>query len=318
MTTFEIGVSHRSRPHLLADLVELILAVKYDNVSELSQAAFQIILKEMPGADDDNSANDALTDAQAKDNIELALEDCWNHLEYRQAVFGKHYPFHIDGDRLLWRRAKPTLDCQMYLFLRLRSFTPQRVRGTAASAFVGMCREAMRALATDNANVRIFDANSDDRKSHYGTDLRKALRVLARELAAHQIHEVEIDKASSSGDARLDIIASYGFNDPGAGTFSILAQCAARETEWPSKTLEASPRNLLPYFTLLNNPENLLFIPVCFRTSTGDWVRAADTNGCILIDRVRILELLSQRGNAARTQFKKECSPILETLSAAA
>lgn len=292
--TFNLGVLHQTQPHLFADLAELILAVRYDNNDELSQAKLAHLSKEM---DHDLDEESSLPDC--------TLEDCWRQLEYRQGVFAEFYPFIVKNDQLVWKTKKRTDKQCLYLFLlvcsRLRSFENNGFRQHAAKAFTIICREALKVLAGEPATVKIFDANSDDRKAYYGTDLRVAMKKLAEEMGAHAIHETEIAKLNSSGDYGLDLIAVHNFGDGAVGSYNIVGQCGAQETEWPSKTLEAHPLKFKGLFTLLNEPDNLMFIPLSYRETSGEWVATHKISGCLLIDRQRILQLLN-------TKWRNVCS----------
>jgi hypothetical protein len=305
--TFNLGVLHQTQPHLFADLAELILAVRYDNNDELSQAKLEHLSKEMEHDLDENGYIPNST-----------LEDCWTQLEYRQSVFAEFYPFVIESDRLLWKAGQLTDKQCLYLFLlvcsRLRSFENNGFRQYAAKAFTQVCREALQVLSGENAVVRIFDANSDDRRNHYSTDLRLAMKKLAQEMGAHCIHETEIDKLSSSGDYGLDLIAVHNFGDGAVGSYNIVGQCGAQETEWPSKTLEAHPIKLMGLFTLLNQPDNLMFIPLSYREATGSWVATHKLSGCLLIDRYRILHLLNKKWHEVYSTFqtKNTYLPLLQ------
>ncbi|MEI6708025.1 MAG: hypothetical protein WCK96_12930 [Methylococcales bacterium] len=308
--TFDLGVLHqKSQPHLFADFAELILAVHYDNNDDLSQAKLEHLWKEMPH-DLDELDKDYIPDN--------TLEDCWTQLEYRQSVFAEFYPFVVKNDQLLWKVGQRTDKQCLYLFLlvcsRLRSFENDGFRQYAAKAFTQICREALQVLSGENAVVRIFDANSDDRRNHYGTDLRLAMKKLAQEMGGYNIVETEIAKLSSSGDYGLDLIAVHNFDDGAVGSYNIVGQCGAQETEWLTKTLEAHPIKFKGLFTLLNEPDNLMFIPISYREATGSWVATHKIAGCLLIDRHRILNLLNKKWNEVCSTFqtKNTYLPLLQ------
>jgi hypothetical protein len=317
MMTFEIGVLHKSRPHLLADLAELILVAGYDNLDQLSQAKLELLAKEMPVAGDEQEAFEE-NDDHAIDKIEAVdryIEDCWQLLEYRQVAFGDFYPFQVSGPQLEWKPGQRTdKECAYALLLicsRLRSFKVKGFPQSAAKAFTSVCKEALQTLAPRGAAVRVFDANSDDRRQHYGTNLRLAIKKLAKEIGAHHINEDEIAKIPTSGDMGLDLITSWGFGDMASGAYAIFGQCGAQETEWPTKTLEAHPIKFQGLFTLLNQPDNLMFIPVSYRDSTGNWVAGYRSSGCLLMDRQRILGLINERWAECVDAVKVRCEAIL-------
>lgn len=290
--SFKIGEAHRTVPHLIADLVELLLAVKYEGQTRLHHADVSAILA---NADRSSEELDLEESDQQSSQDDIALEDTWEHLEYRAARLGSAYPFKIDGD-FIEIRDTFSAEQRVYLFLltcsRLRSFN-NNFRSIWATAFSELCVFVMRALMPPNAIIRVFDANSNDRKNYYGTDLREALVKLGEDLCAHHIMVDTCKKQSSSGDAQLDIVGVIPFDDAAKGVFAILGQCAAQEKNWPSKRMEAHPANLSGFFNLLPTPSNVCFIPVCYRASNGEWVNEAKATGCLLVDRIRIMSSLT-------------------------
>jgi hypothetical protein len=315
--SFEIGAVHKKRPHLFADLAELILVSTYDGTEQLSQAKLELVAKELPIADDDldDQDSDAEHAIDIKESSDKAIEDCWAQLEYRQAVFGDFYPFEVLGAQLRWKPGSRTSRQCAYTFLlvcsRLRSFAIAGFAQRAAKVFAKVSRAALQGMAGLNAAVRIFDANSDDRREHYGLNLRDAIRKLAVEVGAHHISEADIDGLDASGDAGLDLVAVHQFDDGAVGSFAIFGQCASQETDWPSKTLEADPRRFTALFNCLHEHSNLMFIPISFRKASGEWVHNRATSGCLLVDRLRILRLLDSRWADSEALVSASCYPIL-------
>lgn len=297
--TFKIGPIHRSVPHLLADLIELLLIVGYDGMTHIAKQSAEAIIASAeihPEELDERETEDGDSEADAvkNDRVSIAMEDAWKVLLYRDKFFGEHYPFDIDGNTI--RPSNQLTDSgRIYRFLlacsRLRSFD-KRSRSAWAKGFASVSAFALKQALPARAIVKVFDANSEDRRSHYSTDLRMALKVLGKELHAYSIHEVECEKAGSSGDAQIDIVANYPFEDGCSGTISVLGQCAARETEWPTKRFEGNPATLVTYFTLTNTPLHVTFIPLSFRLTTGEWVSGNKVTGTLVLDRGRILNLV--------------------------
>lgn len=324
--TFEVGVMHKRHPHLLADLAELLLVTSYDGLTEVSQSRLEALVKEIPVAPEELSAEEAQDEEHAVDQQESTdrhVEDCWSQLEYRQAVFGELYPFDIDGPLMSWKDPPRTAQQSLYCFLlvcsRLRSF--QGMSGfaqRAARAFTHMSKIALQQLSGTECQVRVFDANSDDRHNHFGTNLRHAMKKLAEDLGAHHVVEEEIAKLPTSGDHGLDLVSVHAFADGAKGTLAIFGQCGAQETEWPTKTLEAHPLRFSGLFTMLNEPANLMFIPVSYRDSTGAWVVGHKLGGCLLVDRLRILNLVSERWEVAQADVEEKCYPVLQEVIGAA
>lgn len=315
--SFEIGPVFKSHPHLLADLAEIILLTSYDDSDSLSQASLELLTKELPidSNEIDELSDSYIDDASTNDLIDQNIEDCWTQLEYRASVYGNYYPFQIIGEQLAWKPGKRTQEECLYVFLlicsRLRSFKIKGFSQRAAKIFAKLSRQALVAIVGNKAEVRIFDANSDDRRNYFGTDLRHAMKKLANDLAAHNVTIEEIDKLSPQGDEGIDLVAIHKFSDGATGSFAIFGQCASQERNWPTKTLEANPIRLAGLFHCLHAPSNFVFIPVNYRTSSGDWVQSSKTSGCLLIDRLRIIELVKDRWESTRGLLVSDCYPIL-------
>lgn len=283
---FEIGQLEASSAHLLADLIELIAALGLDGRAAYRPDDVASIIEGQPD----------FADNEPRD-LGASIKGAWPQLEYRAGKLNAAYPFTVRGGALR-TRARPAPVGRIYRFLlacsRLRSF--ERSRRTAwAASFTRLSREVLVQLMPGWADVRVFDANSDDRRNYFGTDLREALLILGRDLAT-TVHESECRAQEAAGDAKIDLVAVAKWGDPGFGLHAILGQCAARETEWPSKKLEAHPVGLRAMFSFLNDPVNALFIPVLYRDTNGAWITQTPASGCLLIDRLRILYLLNRRG----------------------
>ncbi|WP_421316248.1 hypothetical protein [Aeromonas veronii] len=301
MMSFEVGAIHRSTPHLLADLVELYLLLSLDDsisrsdVSELINEG--VISSEELDEIGEQETDPAATGAELHSMLDLQMDDLWSQLLYRERNLSDCYPFEIQG-QLLTKKSLEGLSlnrARVYKSLlacsRLRSFE-HRIRNRWAKLFTKISKEAMKALLPGNATVHIFDANSDDRREVYGTNLREALIVLANKLSF--LHdEVSIGEQSSSGDYGIDLVGFYQFSDGASGEYYILGQCGAQETEWPSKTLESHPASIRGVINMAHDCTNTMFTPICYRQSSGRWVNARPTGGTLVIDRPRIMKLIS-------------------------
>lgn len=324
--SFDLGVVHKRHPHLLADLAELLLLSRYDGLDEISAARLEQLIKEIPTSAEELDQEEVDEEGDAvvqQESTDRHVEDCWSQLEYRQSVFGDAYPFEVSGTLISWKAGPRTPKQCLYSFLlicsRLRSFKgvkgfPQR----AAKVFTQVSKIALEALSSPNAEVRIFDANSEDRQNHYSNNLRTAMKKLAGELGAQHIFADQIELLPTSGDYGVDLVSVHQFVDGAKGSLAIFGQCGAQETDWPSKTLEAHPIAYRGLFNCLHEPANLMFIPVSYRDTSGGWVADHKTSGCLLIDRLRILRLLEQRWQVAEPAVQANCYPVLQEVVARA
>jgi hypothetical protein len=184
---FKVGELLPNTPHLFADLAELLALINFTGRFDLHKndlltitAHSSISLTEVE--DEEKAIKLESCDAEITDRQERQLEDVWRQLEYRQMSMNELYPFVVQGDTISLK-TKLTSIQRVYSFLlacsRLRSFPEAGgVRQQWAKNFAKVSKFAMMALVPNHASVRIFDANSDDRRNYYSTDLRKALKIM--------------------------------------------------------------------------------------------------------------------------------------------
>ncbi len=302
--SFEIGEIHPNTPHLFADLAELLLLVGSIGRSSLHKNDLEELLNNgsispEESDDEDEAEQEAsetnISTAERTGRIERQLEDAFTQLDYRANALSDYYPFTVEGELLVLKDALSEKHRVYRLLLacsRLRSFGRKGLPQRWAKNFAKLSKIAMEALVPTMAETRIFDANSDDRRDYYSTDLRIALTKLGNDLGVLVINEVECNNAGSSGDAGFDLIATIKFDDGAATNFALLGQCGAQESGWPSKTLEAHSINLRHYFQAQFDYPSVMFTPVCYRAATGEWVNNKCANGILLADRLRILSLI--------------------------
>lgn len=305
MMSFEIGEIHPNTPHLFADLAELLLLTNYFGRKSVHKNDLESILNngsispeeiDLEAETEAEAESIGLPTAQRNDKIENQLEDVLTQLRYREKALEGSYPFYVTNEQISLAEDLTNKQRIYRLLLacsRLRSFQKKGIRQKWASLFVKTSQVAMESLLPSSATIRVFDANSDDRRSYYSTDLRKALKVLGNDLGVRHDEE-ECQKASPQGDAGFDLIGTLPFEDGAAVNYAILGQCGAQEKAWPSKTLEAHSIQLRNYFKVLFDYPSVMFTPVCYRSSTGEWVSNNATNGILLADRIRIINLIDK------------------------
>jgi hypothetical protein len=302
--SFDVGVLHPSQPHLFADLAELLLitnnlgkeTVAKADLADLFNDAV-ISSEEIDEETDENEVTASKSSAEISSRQERQVEDIFAQLEYRAIAVGESYPFSVK-DELLTRKKDLTDIQKIYTLLlicsRLRSFNGREgVRQKRAADFTRASREAMRGLLPSFATVDVFDANSEDRRNIYGTNLRAAVKVLADKLKIPLIEE-QLTSLSTSGDRGIDLVGIVDFADNARGNFAIFGQCGAQEVDWPTKKLEAHPINQRDLFVLQVDYPSIMFTPVFFRNSSGSWVDNRALNGVFLVDRLRMLKLILQ------------------------
>ncbi len=297
---FEIGQIHKNHSWLGADLVELLVAIDYTGRNKLHKNDLQEVNNRAATSsdeiDEELHSAEQIHQAQTIDLTEQHCEDIWGQLEFRQGYLGDSYPFIVHGD-FIENKDKTNGINNIYKFLlatsRLRSFPISGgIRQRWAKYFAEISRYALSSMLPDGSVCKVFDANSSDRKNYYGTDLREAAKILARDIRATLFREEEI---SSSGDLGIDLVGHLPFNDSSQPIPVWIGQCGAQEKGWPDKILEAHPTAQRAHFHTLAEWSATMFTPVCYRQSNGDWPYSKSTSGIILIDRLRMIELLEKK-----------------------
>ncbi len=311
---FEIGEINKSTPYLFADLAELLVCIGYNGRKRLHKNDLvQIYHNEITSLDeidDETRQRDSFEcNADFRDEVTTKIDDVWAHLEYRSQIFEHLYPFELTNAEIFIKQRCDLKYYAYYLLLacsRLRSFpTTGGIRQRWATAFTELCKYTIRGLMPAHADVKVFDANSTDRSIYYGTDTRDALKKLGNDLSAIHVNETECERASSSGDVGIDLVATVNFDDGAATSYAVLAQCASQQKEWPKKTLEAHPERHRGYFQTLFSWPSVMFIPLCYRNGNGSWINNSKTSGVLLLDRVRIFWLL-EKENSWQRIFSEE------------
>jgi len=284
-----------TKPHLLADEIELYLLF-FHSGDHFSKSDLITILTQ-------DATDEESTESSAESNLkyENKIETCFRHFQYRANAFSEFYPFNINSSGNL-ELLPFTVKSAVYQFLLVASMLSQVGKSDStllANKFEQICAKALK-LWNNNLQVKIFGAGSNDRNNFFGSGTRDALCKLAEFVSAtphrDEIYKKRIDgsfKISNSGDAGLDIVACQPFNDFAAGCLSIFGQCASKKEHWWHKKHEANPINFQTILSFNNAPLNVVFIPVCFRDSNGEWYEEVAPTGCLLIDRVRICSMLA-------------------------
>lgn len=300
----DFGRIHKTRPHLFADTVEIFAAFaaggpvsKTDVITliDTSVIAEEDLLDIDQPDLDDNDHPDGTPMVNISEAKQGYADDCFLQLEYRQRAFGDSYPFFIKNEMLY---VQPDLSDRMYLYLFLlaasRSRTFKEVAGLGkklADSFEEICRDTLYHLMNGSAEVVMFGPNSQDRNARFDSNLRKAIPLLASFMGAQIPADWRENDEAAQGDGKLDLIGCQKLDDLQGGWNVYLGQCAAQEDEgnWEKKRQEAVASSHRGRFHFHVDPQSVLFIPVCFRNSDGNWARKNYTAGVIVMDRLRIM-----------------------------
>lgn len=230
------------------------------------------------------------------DRITVALSDWFDHINYRLAEFGDNYPFKVskDNDTLI---KKTSMDegNYLYAFLLMASSLQYIESGMWAeitSSFEYLCCEALEECVPDWAEVRVFGTNKFQER--YPNLLIEKVTQLADEISEHVLDDLvpRIIDEGDTGDNGLDLVAWLPFNDNGNGSSVFFGQCACSIDDWPRKQHDVKLEAWDKIIEFTSLPYPFIFIPYCFRKSTGEWNNSRKIRHTVLIDRVRLVQLL--------------------------
>ena len=280
-----------AKPYLLADYAEWL--VLSESRSEVSRGDLMMEGQLYQDLDIEGDVADhtATGTQQAKSTrLDTQLDDCFDHLQYRERAFGNGYLFLIKNDVLTARPDNAARGDEALVYRFLLACGRTGTKRLVPMAFSELCKLALTRLIGPRGTVYNIDAGSDDRQ-HLGTDTRDMARLIASTLGCVVVKE-HVDQLSGQGDGGADLVASISFGDGATGHVSILGQCAASEDETYWKNKLAQAKRLLALYTWSHDPIMAAFIPVLYRSGNGTWISQSNVYGSVLFDRLRILNAL--------------------------
>jgi hypothetical protein len=314
---FSVGEVPKTKSFQFADLAELQILVGLN--TQVSKADLEYLIQTgRQDSDPDGKEAPSATALDASDGSTRCVEDVFKQFSYRRGALDEIYPYSFQSSLIA---SKASIDQAGYVYLfcllcsRLKSFSG--IKGftqRCARAFTELSKSILAYTLNESADVFVFDAGSEDRRVFFHTDLRKALPLLAEKLNARPESDV-INQQSSSGDGGIDLVAIHKLNDSAKGVLSYFAQCAAQQDGWPKKTLES--RLSQAFFKMAHPPSNLLFTPVMYRSTTGQWINDLYSQECVIIDRLRLLKIFQRIPTSSSFPIFSEVKDIVDLAACA-
>lgn len=246
----------------------------------------------------DDEAAEA-SNPERTDKEETQLNDIFLHLQYREASLGESYPFSVlEGNILRCDQDSISAKQKLYIFLLLAANLKYvRDSGKVTSSFERISRDVLAKLMPRRAEVHIFGTSaSSQRAPRYSGTLAQKVQKLASDLSESVMLQPGSVAPTNTGDGGLDLVAWVPVGDTQPGRLVVFGQCACT-TEWVTKQHSSKVDAWRKKMSFTADPVNVVFIPFFFRSNGGDWFADQDIHGGVLMDRMRILELLKTRGN---------------------
>lgn len=257
-----------------------------------SQLEFYTVNSDRPVAVQD------FTVAERSDRNRRQVDQWFEFLRYREQAFGDFYPFELDGQVLYCRDGVDSdQKARLYVFLLLCSCLKYfgRYHHYLTDRFEVVSLIALKSYLPRRGKVIFVSDNPFNQGPYRGTTWHKII-TLAKEIGEKpNVHCTESSfEAGSTGDGGLDIAGKVPIGDEEPGYLLLFGQCACGK-EWTDKKWESHVARWRHYINFTVPPNNLLFVPHCFRSADGGWYRYLDVTEAILIDRLRLIHLLEDR-----------------------
>jgi len=305
----QIGRVAHTRPHLLADTVEV--AIAFGDYSSMSQNDILSLMKQSPRADsellpsdvedlDDDDNPDGMDGTEISARDAGYIEECFRQMQYREETIGDLYPFKVDGELITYKAPTSELG-RLYLLLlacsRSRTFKVKGAPQRLADCFEEICARCLTGMISPFGTTLMFGPNSPERGTTFAGGLTAALPKLAK-LMGMGLKTGWEKNFGTSGDASIDLVGIYNFDDSASGFKVVIGQCAAMEDEkdWMKKRQEAQLSFRSGSFSYLVEPDAILFVPACYRQPDGEWINSDFVSNVVTIDRVRIMKILQKMG----------------------
>ena len=298
----------------LTDCIELVVAFSGDDYyGRFTYADFiDIVQGELLGED-----NLSFFQGDQADGFSEFFEDAMALIKRRASWLGEIYPFRQGDGEVQFSPQTSEKNYLWYLFLLACSCHNRipSLRSDLPVQFENICKEAMRALFPDWADVFLFSKNSDDRKE-LGWPAREAIPALAKRLNA-QVRKDQLPNTPE--EYGIDLIAICSFGDELEYPFFAFAQCTVSREEWWDKREEAQAHRALSGVVQLDigqSHTNFLLIPHFPRIKATEWEKPRQYHpiNCILCDRYRICRLLEKTSPFTRQDIPCSMRDILQKI----
>lgn len=234
--------------------------------------------------------------AEEFDSQEGKVNDWFQHIDFRHNRFKEAYPFSLSADKSILKRKRHITEKQkLYIYLlaaaNLRWFR-KTIENSLTNSFEEISTLVLKKYLANSGKSYLFGSNPLNKGRYSGT-LWKKIEAFSRDILEKPAFEEKDFDPRNSGDHGLDIVGWIPFLDNTQGFAVFLGQCACGE-KWVDKQLTSSSARWGKVINFSLPPNNVAFIPICFRDSNGSWYDKTKIDQDILIDRVRIVDLIKE------------------------
>lgn len=303
--------------HKWADYVELRCLISLDQYVTVSDAAGWFRIDPQDGPDEPDLDDGDITQLQdgdtaglggddhpdvdaamRVDNRQRLAEDVFRLLVARSASYGDDYPFVVasSGDRLTCHETL-TEGQRAYVFFLLCALGRYVSKHQALTgAFERACAVALKNMIP-TAEVHIFGTAGEGAGRYDGGTFKSKVKRLAADLGEVEGPHVSRISDTETADRGLDVVGWVSIGDGLPSRLVVFCQAACTD-EWETKQDSPSSDAWDQIVMVTSPPVVACCIPHCFRDANGDWHDQTKIHRRLLLDRHRMLHLLSQPNGA--------------------
>lgn len=321
MVTLRVsGIPRDNDTHTWADYLELVALVNPDSVctSEFALDRLMDSPEEEQGEVETDAGHEGegegqlLVSSERQDIRQRArfsqrIDDALRLCRWRSSAYGDRYPFVVDAGLSEVALKRELSDANYsYLFLLMCGnlpFVPKN-RNSLTDAFERYCHQVFEGVLPVGSEVHVFGKAAAS-AAFSGTKKEK-LKKLAAAIRGDYLAKDDDFRTNDQGDGGIDLVGWHALRDAAPNIPVAFAQCACSREEWVRKQAEVMPAFLEHLVKSSPAWTPFVFIPVCFRSSSGYWAAGGDVKSVVLMDRLRILSNCHDYGVANRVSQAKE------------
>ena len=297
-----------------ADCIELLVAfADTDYGGRFTPTNFRdIIVKDILELEDEDAIDEKLEEQIS--TYSRYFDDAKQLIGKRATWLGDNYPFATVRNTVVFSPSSSRKYLSYLLLLMCSRHTSiPSLDAKLTIDFEYLCKEAMRSLFPDWADVFLFSQFSDDRRQ-MGLPAKDAVPKLAAKLNVKPINASTLPNTRE--EYGVDLVAISAFDDELEYPFFAFGQCTVAKDWWVKKGEARYDHALNGVITLRTNHSNFLLIPHFPRTSATEWRehRGRQVTDCILCDRYRICRLLEKSGVVEHNQLPNRLLEVFQLI----
>ncbi len=287
--------NQKYKEYLQADFIELLCLVSIDHTISRSEVLDLFIEDaDINLLNNFNELDDHI--AENSDEQTKQVENWFSILKRREQIFDSTYPFELNSRlNTITRHEQLNEKHKLYIYLLMASCLrhfPKNYQTKIANSFEIISVEAIKQHFGKIADFHIFGANSLSSSRYSGNKYNK-IKQLSEDLFEDLLIGESTFPTTDTGDEGLDIVGWISMEDKTSGMVIVFGQCACTE-DWDTKQNSSKYDKWSRLINLSVRPINIIFIPFCFRDVNGTWAGKHRINLSLMVDRVRLLNMLKE------------------------